>query len=352
MSKQWYYQDAKAGYLHQKKLSNRLRYYTERKCKFRQFCDLKEALGKGNGDSVDYRLITRIQNSADLAGLGERDDIPVSGFKIKTDQVRVTEFGNSIEFTGKSKILSSFSIEEIIRKVLSQDTIETIDRLAEHQFDQTLVRYVGTSATSGSFFRNGYAGIANDTPMYPFHVKEIIDDLRERDIPTYDGEDYVCIGTTFALRNLKDQLETVNNYTESGRKDVLNGEIGRYYGCRFVECNHGMDATNFDIGLSSEAYFFGADTVMEAIAVPEEVRLKEPENYGRFQGIAWYAILGFKLEWADRRRADADPAEARIIKWDSMNGTNSSSASEFSRSYESYPSESESVGWYLDGTLA
>lgn len=349
MSKQWFYQDARAGYLHANKLSKRLRYYLQTDCKFRQFCDLKEALGKGAGDTVDYRLITKIRTGGLTTGIGERENIPVDSFRIKTDQVAVTEFGNSIEFTGKAKMLSAWDLATIVKRVLKDDAVETIDSVIEHQFDQTLVRYVGTSANGGTFFRNGYAGIANNTPMYPFHVKEIVDDLRTRNVPTYDGENYVCLGTAFALRNLKDELEDINKYTSEGRKPILNGEVGRYYGCRFVEVNHGVDTGGFDLGLSSEAYFFGADTVAEAIALPEEVRIKEPENYGRFQGIAWYGIFGYKLEWADRRRSDSDPAYSRIIKWDSASGSNSSSASTYSRSYDSFPSESESVGFILDG---
>jgi len=54
------------------------------------------------------------------------------------------------------------------------------------------------------------------------------------------------------------------------------------------------------VGSSSvlgEAIFFGADPVIEAVAVAEEIRAKIPEDYGRSKGVAWYALLGFENVW-------------------------------------------------------
>jgi len=58
------------------------------------------------------------------------------------------------------------------------------------------------------------------------------------------------------------------------------------------------------------AWRFGADTVAEGIAIPEEIRGKIPGDYGRSRGIAWYALLGFGL-------VHTDASQARIIKWSS-----------------------------------
>lgn len=53
---------------------------------------------------------------------------------------------------------------------------------------------------------------------------------------------------------------------------------------------------------SSTAYgaavFFGGDSVYEAVCVPEEIRVKVSTDFGRDQGLAWYALLGFKIVWA------------------------------------------------------
>ena len=80
-------------------------------------------------------------------------------------------------------------------------------------------------------------------------------------------------------------------------------EIGKYEGVRFIEQTnvpHGnynsgnyVMASSFTPGvnvLSDWAFFFGEDTVAEALVVPEEVRGKIPTDYGRAKGIAWYYL--------------------------------------------------------------
>ncbi len=57
---------------------------------------------------------------------------------------------------------------------------------------------------------------------------------------------------------------------------------------------------NNSIGSGSthgQAVFFGADNVYEAVSIPEEIRHKIAQDYGRDQGLCWYALLGFKLVW-------------------------------------------------------
>jgi hypothetical protein len=149
--------------------------------------------------------------------------------------------------------------------------------------------------------------------------------MKERNIAPYMGDDYLAIGRPTTYRGLKNQLETVKQYTETGLSHIFSGEIGRYENTRFVEqtaipSGGANDSTTFDPysgtsddwnnGLSSWAFFMGGDTVTEAVAVPEEIRAKLPGDYGRSKGIAWYYLGGFGL-------VHTDALNARIIKWDS-----------------------------------
>jgi hypothetical protein len=100
-------------------------------------------------------------------------------------------------------------------------------------------------------------------------------------------------------------------------------EIGKYEGVRFIEQTnvpHGIynsgnyvssgSFTKWTNGLSDWAYFFGEDTVAEAIVVPEEMRGAIPSDYGRSKGIAWYYLGGFAL-------TQTTASQARIVEWDS-----------------------------------
>jgi hypothetical protein len=127
---------------------------------------------------------------------------------------------------------------------------------------------------------------------------------------------------------VKNSLEAIHQYTESGLEMIMNGEIGRYENTRFVEQTTvpqggAANSVTFDpftdtadawdvagaVG-ADWAFFFGSDTVCEAIHTAEEIRAKIPDDYGRSRGIAWYALLGYGI-------CHTDPAQARIVKFDS-----------------------------------
>ena len=53
-----------------------------------------------------------------------------------------------------------------------------------------------------------------------------------------------------------------------------------------------------------------ADTVMEAIVCPEEIRAAIPQDFGRSRAMAWYALTGFGI-------IHDTAADSRIVMWDS-----------------------------------
>ena len=102
---------------------------------------------------------------------------------------------------------------------------------------------------------------------------------------------------------------------------IYNGEIGKYEGVRFIEQTnipHGnyssgnyastSSFTAWMNGFSDWIFFFGEDTVAEALVVPEEMRGKIPTDYGRAKGIAWYYLGGFAL-------TQTQALQGRIVQW-------------------------------------
>jgi hypothetical protein len=63
-------------------------------------------------------------------------------------------------------------------------------------------------------------------------------------------------------------------------------------------------------GYSDWAFFFGQDTVAEAIVVLEEMRAKIPTDYGQSKGIAWYYLGAAAL-------TQTLASQARIVQWSS-----------------------------------
>jgi hypothetical protein len=189
--------------------------------------------------------------------------------------------------------------------------VKVTDSAVYAQFGSCKIKYVGSTTATQNIYTNGTCTLTASTSLIAYHVKNIVDYLRQTlKAPPYDDDgNYVCVGSTTAIRQIYDALESLNAYTSPMGK--LNGEVGRYYDCRFVRDTGCSDSTIGSSNVTGEAFFLGAETVMEAVAVPEEVIAKVPTDYGRSKGIAWYFIGGWKLMWA------GDP-DNRIVHWSSL----------------------------------
>jgi hypothetical protein len=272
-------------------------------CKFRQFATVKEAFGKGVADSVNFDKITNVVTSGGT--LTETATMPTTYFTITKSTLTVYEYGNSVPYTGKLEVLSQEGIRNLVVKALKNDQVKVLDAAVEAQMDACKYRYVSSTASTGNFTTNGTATLTATFNLNAYHWKVMVDQLMTLNAPPADGENYMAILSISAARGIHDDLEDVWKYT----KYPTNGEIGSYYKCRAVRDNYAMDNTIGASNVTGEAYFFGDDAIMEAVALPEEIRYEE-EDFARSKKLAWYAILGFKIIW------ESDPDD-RIIKWTS-----------------------------------
>ncbi len=305
MAGQVWQTNALGGFMWSPNLSRKLRTALQPMVRFRQFCDAREAFGKGKGDLFNWNIYSDV---ADQGGtLNETDVMPESNFTITQSSLTVTEFGNSVPYTKKLDDLSEHPVTEIIHKVLKNDARKALDSAANAQFELTPIRAVSTSATAITFTTNGVpSGVPTDA-FNDDHSKIIADELTERDIPTFDGNNYMAIARPTTLRPLKDALEAIHQFVTEGWHVIMNGEKGRHEGIRYVEQTN---IASEGWALSDGIFFFGSDTVVEAFSIQEEIRGKIPTDYGRSRGVAWYALLGYGIVHTDEQ-------QARIIKWDS-----------------------------------
>lgn len=88
---------------------------------------------------------------------------------------------------------------------------------------------------------------------------------------------------------------------------LFAGEVGRYYGCRFVEEANVLSST-CNTSYKGEAIFLAADPLVEAVAVAEEIRAKIPTDFGRDKGLAWYFLGNWGLTYDT-----ATAGEAKVI---------------------------------------
>lgn len=314
------------GYMYSLELSDILRTALQPLCKFRQFCDARDFTDKGlhKGQIFTWNVYSDVATQGTV--LVETSTVPVTNFTITQGTGTVTELANGVPFSEMLDDLSKHPVQEIINKVLKNDAKKALDFQAWLQFDRTPLRVVaygaattGTDTSAVTLTTNGTATLTNSVNMHKNHIKSIVDVMKERNIPTYDGDEYMAIAWPTTWRPVKNDLEAVYQYRDPGFQMIFNGEIGKYEGVRFIEqmnISHGIYSsttnafTAWTNALSDWAYFFGEDTVAEAIVIPEEMRGAIPSDFGRSKGIAWYYLGGFALTQTVAR-------QARIIKWDS-----------------------------------
>jgi hypothetical protein len=307
--------------MYSRQLSNVLRMAVQPLVKFRQFADVRDASqqGKKKGDIFTWDVFSDVATAGGV--ITETNTMPETNFTITQGTLTITEAGNSVPYSGKLDNLSKFPVMELIQKVLKNDAVKSFDRLAWSQFNSTLLRVCSTETAGTSTLylaTNGTCTAINSAAYGNVHAKKVVDLMKERNIPAYLGDDYYSLAWPTTLRTFKNNLETIHQYSDTGFKLIMNGEIGRYENVRYVEQTNivkgvstdGINGTGWSTALSDWIFFMGNDTVAEAIAVPEEMRGKIPSDYGRSKGVAWYYMGGFGI-------VHTLAANCRIVKWDS-----------------------------------
>jgi len=315
MGQQIFATNSLGGFFTNNTLSQQLRYKAQSLQKFRQFVDIEPAAGANRGNKVFFDKISNVSTAGGT--LVETDTIPKRNYTILQGTLTMTEYGNSIPFTQKVKTLSDIMVPETIRTVLTNDMKVVLDSAAAAQFMTNDYIATITNTATTTFGSSGTKVATAGANMSDKNVRDIIDQMKKLFVPTRNDGLYACVASTNSIRGLYDFFEAKAQLTTMD--PLYIGEVGRYYGCRFVEETNYLSNADGSNGLYGEAAFFGADAVREGIAIPEEIRVGIPTDFGRDQAIAWYALLGFQQVWSYSGvlNGQAD-AQTRIITVDSL----------------------------------
>lgn len=293
MGQQVFATNSLGGFLTNNTLSAQVRYKAQTMQKFRQFCDMEPAAGTNRGNKVFFDKISNISTSGGT--LTETDTIPKRNYTITQGTLTITEYGNSIPFTAKVKTLSDIQVPETVRTVLMNDMRVVLDSAAATQFMTNDYIATITNTATTTFGTAGLALATAGANMSDKNVRDIVDKMKILLIPKREDDNYACVASTNSVRGLYDFFEAKAQLTTLD--PLYRGEVGRYYNTRFVEETNFLSNSDGSNGLYGEACFFGADAVREGVAIPEELRVGIPADFGRDQAIAWYALLGFQQVW-------------------------------------------------------
>lgn len=237
--------DAQGGFMYSDELSDTLRTALQPMVRFRQFSDARDATEKGlhSGEEYNWNIYSDVATQGtdltEYSGTGATtalEPMPETYYTISQGSLTVTEKGNSVPFSQKLDNLSKHPVKEVVQKVLKNDANKALDTAAYTQFAATNVGVYGSGATNAlaavTFSTDGTAA-GLGVPMLTGHVKLIVDEMKENDVPAYDGTHYFCLARPSTYRPIKDDLEEIRKYIDAGYQQIMNGEVGRYEGVRF-----------------------------------------------------------------------------------------------------------------------
>ncbi len=294
MSGQLWVTNTLGGYMTNNKLSKSIRQQNVGEFVFKQFCDIKEDLGKGSGDTVYFDKTLKIDTKGGT--LSESATIPENKWKVVKDSVTVTELGNSVPYTEKLQTLAEFDPQDISTKALKADQLEVLDSLAYTEFYKAGIIAVCSATDTTIFTTNSSATITASVNPSDKNIRKVVNYMEQKQIPKFSDGMYRGILSVEAKGGLYEYMQALAAYTQPEFRH--KNEVGMYYNVRFVQDSQFLSDVKGNGSVLGEGLIFGQEAVLEAVAALPEIRMKIPTDYGRSKGVAWIGIEAFKKMWS------------------------------------------------------
>lgn len=257
------------GFYQNNELSKKMRLVAQPQKRFRAFVQLKGAKGAHKGRHLLFDKNRDLATHGNL--LNETSTIPETNFTVGQGTLTLNEYGAAVPWTGFLASLSEFDVEDATMVNLKNSMARYLDSQAGVQFTGAELVAVQASTASVVFTTNGTATSTANSDLTGANWRDIADEMESRNIPFYDDDNYICIGSIKAISGLFNDTATsgfvdVMKYTGEYSGRIVRGEVGSYYMGRFVKETNFLDNSVGSGSAFGEAIAFGAHAVMEGIA--------------------------------------------------------------------------------------
>lgn len=280
-------------------LSNQIRLAAQPMMRFSQFSRVEEGFGPHMGTTM------RFLKSSDLSRrgrrIGELEDIPEATPNSSYGECSVAEYGLQIKWSMFSSLLNQLSLEDLYIINLRDDAAVVLDQISAFPFMTSPVVYTPTGPYTGKSATLTTTGVVSATAQRPidtWDVMNIVDNMRSTlRVPGWaGGREYICISNAAGLRGIKQDNAWIETSKYAQPEKLLSGEVGMYYGTRFIEESNILRAMP---GGGGEMVFFGDDPTVMVEVYPLEIQAGFGGNfqYGRVKGVRWVWIGGVTLTY-------------------------------------------------------
>lgn len=207
--------------------------------KFFQFA-VKKPLPVGEGNAVQWNRPRRLGFGQKLAA-----GIKPSANELSTVRVSaiIEVYGGYTVLEDTVQLVSISNVLDMATSELAKQAAETIDRAIMHAIlfyddPNTAVSAVHVLKSSASLFISTNAFVANTYSNVLIAVSDIrrcVAELRRRNAPTFDGQNYVGIINPLISEDLRADATWQNWHQYTTPEFLYRGEVGRVEGVRFVE---------------------------------------------------------------------------------------------------------------------
>lgn len=260
-------------------------------------------LGKQSGDSIAYRLVGRITADATTA-LGEFQKVPMSKPPTYEGSAQVFRRGLAVPWTGVREDLDRLDVQDTIVHALQEHSARTHNTLIYNALvTGRSFCYSATAATTATITTNGTPSGTAAANFNGWHARNISRHMMKYNVPKFDGANYV--GAISPQMN----FDLFNDTATSGFVDVkkytsladglLNGEVGTYFGIRYVADNHVLPDSIGSGSAFGSGIFVGYEAAKEVVVYPMHLlaNLNLGSDFGNQKAIAWLSMLTYKTVW-------------------------------------------------------
>lgn len=187
----------------------------------------KRPVPKNGGQSINFRKFDKAKVTTTPLVEGTTPN----GMKLNVRQIvtPIKQYGAFYELTDWLQLTAPDQIMTETAQNLGDHAGETLDTITREAV------MAGTNAFYGDGTVNARASITAAMGPTKAGFKKCRNILSRADAKPFDGGKYVAIIHPDTWLDLADSIEDIYKYTETGMKTIYEGEIGVYFGIRFVE---------------------------------------------------------------------------------------------------------------------
>lgn len=284
------------------KLAEQIRTVAIAMTAFRVQARVVPSFGANQGQAVAIEKYQKL--STNTTPIDEFSELPMKKPSINEVTVTIEEYGDGVAYTKKAKSISEYLLDEQLRRLVEMNVTETMDQVvgAVAQTADVFWTPEGTAAApDGTYDTDGTVTATAARNLQAYDFKQIATNLKNNNVPKYDGSRYLAVMNPFASLALFNDGTDTAGYVETHKYDMpeqlIKGELGAFFGFRFVEETNVLGNVIPTGGTyNGEVIIFGDDAIAEALVQPEMIKV-ETWNFDRFIGIAWNTYCGFSKIW-------------------------------------------------------